>query len=482
MESASTSAAEVRDLLAYLRTLANPADTVSLRGILNTPRRGIGDKAEQAVATFADRERISFAAALERAQDIPTLATRSLTAIQGFTSMMAGLRELAESGVSAAEVAETVLARTGYVESLDAEGEIEAEGRRENLAELVAVAREFEAGTPGGGLAAFLEQVSLVADTDALPDDPEDGGVVTLMTLHSAKGLEFPVVFLTGMEDGVFPHIRSLGDTKEMEEERRLAYVGITRAEQRLYLSHSRVRSAWGTPSQNPPSRFLARDPGRPHRLAWACRPDAIGDAGQPGDGDRSPRGYRATADPGAGHREPGQPRHVRAAAPSSHSAAKGTSRRPRSISVASTARSGWSCGSRRCRSSRWIAAIRQPDDERQAGPGLVHRAHLHVDQAGREAVRPQVVLGQVGRNTGGLLRPGDPEPSGLGEPGAKRSEPARNRAASGQKQRITSYGPRVGVLAPSGSGSVNPSGGAPSIRTRLPGFTPSFASSVLPE
>jgi DNA helicase-2/ATP-dependent DNA helicase PcrA len=252
---------EVRDLLAYLRTLANPADTVSLRRILNTPRRGIGDKAEQSVATFADRERISFAAALERAQDIPTLATRSLAAIQGFTSMMAGLRELADLGVSAAEVAETVLARTGYVESLDAEGEIEAEGRRENLAELVAVAREFEAGTPGGGLAAFLEQVSLVADTDALPDDPEDGGVVTLMTLHSAKGLEFPVVFLTGMEDGVFPHIRSLGDTKEMEEERRLAYVGITRAEQRLYLSHSLVRSAWGTPSQNPPSRFLAEIP-----------------------------------------------------------------------------------------------------------------------------------------------------------------------------------------------------------------------------
>jgi DNA helicase-2/ATP-dependent DNA helicase PcrA len=188
------------------------------------------------------------------------LAARSLAAVQGFSAMMAELSALVEAGTSAAEVAEAVLKKTGYVESLDAEGEIEAEGRRENLAELIAVAREFEAGTPGGGLAAFLEQVSLVADTDALPDD-DDGGVVTLMTLHSAKGLEFPVVFLSGFEDGVFPHIRSLGDAKEMEEERRLAYVGITRAQQRLYVSRSLVRAAWGTPSQNPPSRFLTEIP-----------------------------------------------------------------------------------------------------------------------------------------------------------------------------------------------------------------------------
>jgi len=252
---------EVRDLLAYLRVLANPADTVSLRRILNTPRRGIGEKAEQSIATFADRERITFAEAVNRAQDIPTLATRSLTAVQAFSTMMAELSELAAGGTSAAEIAETVLEKTGYLASLDAEGEIEAEGRRENLAEFIAVAREFESGSPGGGLAAFLEQVSLVADTDALPDTENDEGVVTLMTLHSAKGLEFPVVFLTGLEDGVFPHLRSLGDLKEMEEERRLAYVGITRAEQRLYVSRSLVRAAWGTPSQNPPSRFLAEIP-----------------------------------------------------------------------------------------------------------------------------------------------------------------------------------------------------------------------------
>ncbi len=248
---------EVRDLLAYLRVLANPADTVNMRRIVNTPRRGIGEKAEQAVALFADRERIGFGAALERVDEIAALATRSLTAIKEFTTLLGDLRDLADAGTPAAEVAEAVVDRTGYLASLGAEGEIEAEGRRENLAELVAVAREYEAGTPDGGLAGFLEQVSLVADTDQLPDADDTGGVVTLMTLHAAKGLEFPAVFLTGMEDGVFPHLRSLGNPAEMAEERRLAYVGITRAEQRLYLSRAIVRSGWGTPSYNPASRFL---------------------------------------------------------------------------------------------------------------------------------------------------------------------------------------------------------------------------------
>ncbi len=251
---------EVRDLLAYLRVLANPADTVSLRRILNVPRRGIGEKAERSVAAFGDRLRIPFAAALGRVGEINDLATRSQTQIHAFVDLLDGLRALAQTGAPAAEVAEAVLERTGYLASLSAEGEIEAEGRRENLAELIEVAREYESGTPGGGLAGFLEQVSLVADTDAIPD-PETGGVVTLMTLHSAKGLEFPVVFLTGMEDGVFPHLRSLGDPAEMAEERRLAYVGITRAQQRLYASRSLVRAAWGTPASNPPSRFLDEIP-----------------------------------------------------------------------------------------------------------------------------------------------------------------------------------------------------------------------------
>ncbi|HEV7209848.1 MAG TPA: DNA helicase PcrA, partial [Mycobacteriales bacterium] len=261
---------EVRDLLAYLRVLANPADTVNMRRILNTPRRGIGEKAEQAVALFADRERIGFGAALDRVEEIGTLATRSLTALKEFTVLLGDLRDLAQAGTPAAEVAEAVLERTGYLASLAAEGEIEAEGRRENLAELIAVAREYEAGTPDGGLAGFLEQVSLVADTDQLPDADESGGVVTLMTLHAAKGLEFPAVFLTGMEDGVFPHLRSLGNLAEMQEERRLAYVGITRAEQRLYLSRATVRSGWGTPSYNPASRFLDDVP--PELVDWQGR------------------------------------------------------------------------------------------------------------------------------------------------------------------------------------------------------------------
>jgi len=151
-----------------------------------------------------------------------------------------------------------VLDRTGYLAELQASADPQDEGRVENLEELVAVAREFEEGRPGGTLGDFLEQVALVADADEVPDNGEaSDGVVTLMTLHTAKGLEFPVVFLAGLEDGVFPHMRSLGDPKELEEERRLAYVGITRAERRLHLSRANVRSAWGTPSYNPPSRFL---------------------------------------------------------------------------------------------------------------------------------------------------------------------------------------------------------------------------------
>ncbi len=155
-----------------------------------------------------------------------------------------------------------VLEQTGYLAELVASADPQDETRVENLAELESVAREFETDQPEGTLADFLERVSLVADSDDIPDAEEHGGVVTLMTLHTAKGLEFPVVFLTGLEDGVFPHMRSLGDTRELEEERRLAYVGITRARQRLYVSRAVVRSAWGAPSYNPPSRFLDELPG----------------------------------------------------------------------------------------------------------------------------------------------------------------------------------------------------------------------------
>jgi DNA helicase-2/ATP-dependent DNA helicase PcrA len=252
---------EVRDALAYLRVLANPEDTVSLRRILNVPRRGIGDRAEACVEALASRERISFAAALRRCEEAPGLAPRSLNAVKGFNDLMERLGTVVESGAAASTVLEAVLEETGYLSELQRSPDPQDETRVENLQELAAVALEFEQANPEGTLADFLEQVALVADSDEIPEGEDHGGVVTLMTLHTAKGLEFPVVFLTGLEDGVFPHMRSLGDTKELEEERRLAYVGITRAQQRLYLSRAVVRSAWGAPSYNPPSRFLEEIP-----------------------------------------------------------------------------------------------------------------------------------------------------------------------------------------------------------------------------
>ncbi|MGD9962045.1 DNA helicase PcrA [Nocardioides sp.] len=269
---------EVRDALAYLRMLANPADEISLRRVLNTPKRGIGERAEACVAALASRDRLTFWEALVRADQAPGVATRSLRAIQGFVDMVTELQSMVDAGERADVILETVLERSGYVAELEASDDPQDETRVENLAELVAVAREFsddpiagpsadpadvEAGTVAPGLTDFLERVALVADADQIPDSPDgdDSGVVTLMTLHTAKGLEFPVVFLTGLEDGVFPHSRSLGDQPELEEERRLAYVGVTRARERLYLSRAVVRSAWGAPSHNPASRFLDEMP-----------------------------------------------------------------------------------------------------------------------------------------------------------------------------------------------------------------------------
>ncbi|RBM04477.1 DNA helicase PcrA [Streptomyces sp. PT12] len=254
---------EVRDVLAYLRVLANPEDTVPLRRVLNVPKRGIGDRAEAMVEALALRERISFAQALRRVDEAYGMAARSANAIKRFNALLEELRTVVESGAGPATVLEAVLERTGYLAELQASTDPQDETRVENLQELAAVALEFEQDRGEenpGTLADFLEQVALVADSDEIPDDEGDG-VITLMTLHTAKGLEFPVVFLTGMEDGVFPHMRSLGKTKELEEERRLAYVGITRARQRLYLTRSTLRSAWGQPQHNPPSRFLDEIP-----------------------------------------------------------------------------------------------------------------------------------------------------------------------------------------------------------------------------
>jgi DNA helicase-2/ATP-dependent DNA helicase PcrA len=259
---------EVRDLLAYLRVLANPDDTVSLRRIVNVPKRGIGDRAEACVDAFANQHGITFYQALQRADEVYALATRSLNAVKDFALLIAELRRMVEDGASPSLVAEAVLNRSGYLAELEHSRDPQDETRVENLHELVAVAREFEETTEGEGtLADFLERVSLVADADEVPEGDDHGGMVTLMTLHTAKGLEFPVVFLTGLEDGVFPHQRSMNEPKELEEERRLAYVGITRARQRLYVSRAEVRSAWGAPSYNPPSRFLQELP--PELVDW---------------------------------------------------------------------------------------------------------------------------------------------------------------------------------------------------------------------
>ncbi|MFF9807198.1 DNA helicase PcrA [Streptomyces coeruleorubidus] len=272
---------EVRDVLAYLRVLANPEDSVPLRRILNVPKRGIGDRAEAMIDALAQREKISFPQALKRVDEAYGMAARSTNAVKRFNTLMEDLRTIVESGAGPATVLEAVLERTGYLAELQASTDPQDETRIENLQELAAVAMEFEqergegveasgAAAPGGTLSDFLEQVALVADSDQIPDEEDGDGVITLMTLHTAKGLEFPVVFLTGMEDGVFPHMRALGQTKELEEERRLAYVGITRARERLYLTRSTLRSAWGQPSYNPPSRFLEEIP--PAYVGWKRR------------------------------------------------------------------------------------------------------------------------------------------------------------------------------------------------------------------
>jgi len=269
---------EIRDIVAYLRVLDNPGDAVSLRRILNTPRRGIGDRAEACVAVYAENTGSGFADSLQAAAEgkVPLLNTRSVKAIAGFVEMLDELRgRLDSSQGDLGELVEAVLERTGYRAELESSADPQDLARLDNLNELVSVAHEFvidlanaaaledapdDEDVPDTGvLAQFLERVSLVADADGIPE--HGSGLVTLMTLHTAKGLEFPVVFVTGWEDGMFPHMRALGDAGELSEERRLAYVGITRARQRLYVSRAKVRSSWGQPMLNPESRFLREIP-----------------------------------------------------------------------------------------------------------------------------------------------------------------------------------------------------------------------------
>jgi DNA helicase II / ATP-dependent DNA helicase PcrA len=249
---------EIKDVFAYLRTVVNPGDLVSVRRIINSPKRGIGDATVASIESFASSENIPFLSAARRADEIWQLGARAKGAVSAFVAVIDTLGALAGDGAGPVRMVEAAFTESGYLAELEAERTVESMGRVENLKELVGVAREFESRNPEGTVADFLEQVALVTEQDEYdPDDP----AVTLMTLHNAKGLEFDVVFMVGMEDGVFPHYRSMGDAGQLEEERRLAYVGVTRARRRLYLTHAWGRSLFGGQSFNPPSRFLSEIP-----------------------------------------------------------------------------------------------------------------------------------------------------------------------------------------------------------------------------
>ena len=280
---------EVKDVLAYLRVVANPDDTVAAKRIVNVPKRAIGSTSVAHADRHAETTSVSFFEALRTAGDNARLSTRAQKAMLDFVALIDHLTFLAEQGPTAA--LEAVLSETGYLDMIRSERSVEAMGREENLRELVSAAEDFEENGPvsfgraeWSGLDGlrktelFLESISLVTDVDSF----EESDVVTLMTLHNAKGLEFPVVFIVGMEDGVFPHMRSLGDPAELEEERRLCYVGITRAMERLFLSRAWSRNMFGTNNYNPPSRFLKEVPQslvvdarkRPKRSASSTRSD----------------------------------------------------------------------------------------------------------------------------------------------------------------------------------------------------------------
>ena len=242
---------EVKDALAYLRAVINPTDEVSVKRVLNEPKRGVGDTSVGRLDAWATAHQASFIDALRRA-DEAGVSGKAARGIEAFLTVLDEVADLAAG--SPAPLLQALLDRSGYLEALEGEHTIESEGRLENLAELVGAAEDFPT------VDEFLEQVSLISDQDELEDDPS---FVVLMTLHAAKGLEFPAVFLIGLEDGVFPHLRSLTEPEQLEEERRLAYVGITRARQRLYLTHAWSRTLFGGTQYNPPSRFLDEIPDR---------------------------------------------------------------------------------------------------------------------------------------------------------------------------------------------------------------------------
>lgn len=253
---------EIKDALAYLQAIVNPADNVNVRRILNVPKRGLGVRAEGLVASYADAHGTTFFEAIEHMEQIEGMSTRTTKPLSAFRDMMHELAAFAKDhDTKPSEVVAEVLAKSGILEELQRSEDPQDASRVDNLSQLQSVAAEFEQNTPDATLAGFLETTALVADSDQLPRENEDSGKVTMMTLHTAKGLEYPYVFLTGMEQGAFPHQRAMEDTSELAEERRLAYVGITRAKRRLYVTRAAVRAQWGQASDMMPSQFLDEIP-----------------------------------------------------------------------------------------------------------------------------------------------------------------------------------------------------------------------------
>jgi DNA helicase-2/ATP-dependent DNA helicase PcrA len=256
---------EIKDFLAYLRVVVNPEDEVSLRRIINTPKRGIGDRALDLLSLYAQNNNLTFWQSLCQVEKNQEIAARSSLSLIEFVKLIQSLQTLVEAKTRPSVIAQAVLEQSGLLTELSESKDPQDEVRVENLEELVAVATEYEEGEVDEGeeisLVGFLEDVSLVADADQIPEGEDHGGVVTMMTLHTAKGLEFPTVFLTGMEEGIFPHSRTLGDPDELQEERRLAYVGLTRARENLFITRAEYRSSWGAPNYNAASRFLSEIP-----------------------------------------------------------------------------------------------------------------------------------------------------------------------------------------------------------------------------
>ncbi|MED1471702.1 DNA helicase PcrA [Bacillus salipaludis] len=250
---------EIKDMLAYLRLISNPDDDISLRRIINVPKRGIGSSSVDKIADFAAMHDLSLYQALDSIELIG-LSPKITKAAREFRDFIRNYTQMQEF-LSVTELVEEILEKSGYREMLKAEKSLEAQSRLENLDELLSVTKNFEDVSEDKSLVAFLTDLALVADIDSMDEEVEKADSIVLMTLHSAKGLEFPVVFLIGMEEGVFPHSRSLMEEAEMEEERRLAYVGITRAEQSLFLTNAQMRTLFGRTNMNPASRFIKEIP-----------------------------------------------------------------------------------------------------------------------------------------------------------------------------------------------------------------------------